>query len=600
MLIRVQGPDGQKRIEVESGETTETLMAKIRIAYGYLDCEVFTARDHKTRVPVGGRSLAQCGLKNGDLLFVRPVCDEPMTQDVEQSNEKERIVNTVAAKPDVRRKVIVAEDEVDKILSAQDGRISRSRHALCNHNVSTKCVLCTPLEPYDEAYLKEKNIKHLSFHSYIKKLTSGVDQGKFAPLENISLKIKPNCSRHPPYPKGICSKCQPSAVTLDQQKYRHVDAVLFENSQIVNRFLDFWRQSLLQRVGILLGRYETYNEVPLGICARVAAIYEPPQNSARDGFELLDDPNEETVDELCAKLGLRRVGWIFCDLLPLDVQKGTVHYLRDVDFSYLLSAQECITAAALQNKYPNPCKLSSDGYSGSKFVTVCVTGDKNNQIHMEAYQVSNQCMALVKDDCLIPTQDAPELAWVKESTPKKFVPDVFYKTKDRYGLEVQKVARPLPVEFLLIDLPVFSPNDSVNTFRSEGPHFTVENRAFANQVQDLPAVNQYLRNFTASKDLLAACRDFHFLLYLATLDVVHLEMDKLLEAVKTKNAEACNTWAAESEQWRTFETILSSMGSNDVEMPQKEASRSTWNCEHCTFTNESDTNTCEMCSLPRT
>lgn len=111
-------------------------------------------------------------------------------------------------------------------------------------------------------------------------------------------------------------------MTLNQQKYRHVDAVLFENSQIVNRFLDFWRQSLLQRVGILLGRYEPYNEVPLGICARVAAIYEPPQNSARDGFELLDDPHEKTVDKLCEKLGLRRVGWIFCDLLPLDVHKG--------------------------------------------------------------------------------------------------------------------------------------------------------------------------------------------------------------------------------------------------------------------------------------
>lgn len=213
--------------------------------------------------------------------------------------------------------------------------------------------------------------------------------------------------------------------------------------------------------------------------------------------------------------------------------------------------------------------------------------------------MSNQCMALVKDNCLIPTQDAPELAWVKESTNEQCVPDVFYKTKDQYGNEVQKVARPLPVEFLLIDLPVFSPNDPVNTFRSDGPQFVVENRAYANQVQDLSAVNQYLRNFTASKDLLGACRDFHFLLYLASLDVVHLEMDKLLEAVKNKDAEACNTWAAESEQWRTFETILSSMGSNDVEMPHTAAAGATWNCEHCTFTNESDTNTCEMCSLPR-
>ena len=36
-------------------------------------------------------------------------------------------------------------------------------------------------------------------------------------------------------------------------------------------------------------------------------------------------------------------------------------------------------------------------------------------------------MALVNDDCLIPTMDAPELGYVKESTNQQYVPDVFYK-----------------------------------------------------------------------------------------------------------------------------------------------------------------------------
>ena len=108
----------------------------------------------------------------------------------------------VAPTPELPRRGIVVEDEVDRIVSKHDGRISRPRDALCRHNESAKCVHCIPLEPYDEAYLKEKNIKHLSFHSYVKKLTSGVDRGKFAALENISCKIKPNCSAHAPYPKG--------------------------------------------------------------------------------------------------------------------------------------------------------------------------------------------------------------------------------------------------------------------------------------------------------------------------------------------------------------------------------------------------------------
>lgn len=46
---------------------------------------------------------------------------------------------------------------------------------------------------------------------------------------------------------------------------------------------------------------------------------------------------------------------------------------------------------------------------------------------MEGYQVSAQCMALVRDNCLLPTKDAPELGYVRESTDKQYVPDVFYK-----------------------------------------------------------------------------------------------------------------------------------------------------------------------------
>lgn len=46
---------------------------------------------------------------------------------------------------------------------------------------------------------------------------------------------------------------------------------------------------------------------------------------------------------------------------------------------------------------------------------------------MEGYQVSAQCMALVRDNCFVPTKDAPELGYIRESTDKQYVPDVFYK-----------------------------------------------------------------------------------------------------------------------------------------------------------------------------
>lgn len=61
------------------------------------------------------------------------------------------------------------------------------------------------------------------------------------------------------------------------------------------------------------------------------------------------------------------------------------------------------------------------------FIINFFTGDASNQVHMEGYGVSNQCMALVRDNCLIPTKDAPELGYIRESTDKQYVPDVYYK-----------------------------------------------------------------------------------------------------------------------------------------------------------------------------
>lgn len=52
---------------------------------------------------------------------------------------------------------------------------------------------------------------------------------------------------------------------------------MFENSELVERFLDYWRTTGHQRIGFLYGRYEMHPDIPLGIRAVVAAIYEPPQ-----------------------------------------------------------------------------------------------------------------------------------------------------------------------------------------------------------------------------------------------------------------------------------------------------------------------------------
>lgn len=147
----------------------------------------------------------------------------------------------------------------------------------------------------------------MSFHAYIRKLTSGVDRGKFVALEDLNCRIKSGCNDHLPWPRGICSKCQPSAITLNRQAYRHVDNVMFENAALVERFLNYWRTTGHQRLGYLYGTYEVNTDVPLGLRAHVAAIYEPPQESSRDSIKLLDDEHAKEVDELAATLGLKKV-----------------------------------------------------------------------------------------------------------------------------------------------------------------------------------------------------------------------------------------------------------------------------------------------------
>ena len=134
-------------------------------------------------------------------------------------------------------------------------------------------------------------------------------------------------------------------------------------------------------------------------------------------------------------------------------------------------------------------------------------GDASGQIHFEGYQVSNQCMALVKSQILLPTYDASELGYIKETSPEQYVPDVYYKVpvemshshrfvdvslqeKDSYNNEVMKIARPLPLEYLIIDVPTGFPtadaqiqsmfNDACATIKTP---FCVENRMRVGELQ---------------------------------------------------------------------------------------------------------------------
>uniref|UniRef100_A0A8C6T384 Nuclear protein localization protein 4 homolog n=1 Tax=Neogobius melanostomus TaxID=47308 RepID=A0A8C6T384_9GOBI len=531
IIVRVQSPDGMKKIPSTKRETAAAFLKKVGKEFGFSSngFSVYQNRNKTGEILSQNKALS---LKHGDMLFLFP-------SGASTSHE----------------------DEIDQFLTKQDGKIYRNRDPqLCRHSTLGKCVHCVPLEPFDEDYLNHLDppVKHMSFHAYLRKLTGGADKGKFAALENISCKIKSGCEGHPPWPEGICTKCQPSAITLNRQKYRHVDNIMFENHTIADRFLDFWRKTGSQRMGYLYGRYTEHTDIPLGIRAEVAAIYEPPQVSNQNSLELLEDPKAVAVDEIAAKLGLCKVGWIFTDLVSEDTRIGTVRYSRNQD-SYYLSAEECITAGYFQNQQSNPCRLSRDGHFGSKFVTVVATGGPDNQVHFEGYQVSNQCMALVRDECLLPCKDAPELGYAKESSSEQYVPDVFFKITTTF------------------------PKDPQYTF-SSSQRFPIENREMLGDTQDFHSLATYLSQ-GSSTVFLNIVSDFHLLLFLVTNEVMPLgdSIGLLLDAVKTSNEDLAQTWK-KSEQWATIEQLCSKSWDLYINTRNQVASKITF-FGHCVILN---------------
>lgn len=137
------------------------------------------------------------------------------------------------------------------------------------------------------------------------------------------------------------------------------------------------------------------------------------------------------------------------------------------------------------------------------------------------------------------------------------------QVKDQYGNEVSRLARPLPVEYLLVDVPASTPLTPIYTFtaRETKDMFPVENRYIDGQLQDFNALSAYISKWEPN-EFLEAISDFHLLLYLYFMDMLPMKsaMNPLLEAVRTKNYAAAVQWK-EQEVWSTLETLITASSS---------------------------------------
>lgn len=268
------------------------------------------------------------------------------------------------------------------------------------------------------------------------------------------------------------------------------------DSSSVGDFQSYLRrfQFSRKRFGYLYGKFvKSEGDVK----AVVEAIYEPPQIAdpdAAEGFEMLDDPVETTVEQIAQQCELQKVGWIFG------------HPPREDGF--VLNASEIIMAAEMQLE-------AADGVRETPFVTVKVTTSDDGNVSVEAFQVSQQCMAMVAEEALEIGPD-PGFCNVNETFT---------------AIQEGKESKTVNNNFFLTVVPIIQHTSEV--FVSQFPK---ANRDLDDRTQSQDEMKRQLsKSGTAGWNFIDLLADFNLLIYLARFLDVEADFPKICRSITDRS-----------------------------------------------------------------
>jgi nuclear protein localization family protein 4 len=171
---------------------------------------------------------------------------------------------------------------------------------------------------------------------------------------------------------------------------------------------------------------------------------------------------------------------------------------------------------------------------------------------------------------------------------------------------VRRDGRPMPVEYLLVDVPTGMPKEPYFTFHVNRPEkaFPVENRTLIGQSQDIRSVANYVNEFS-SNQFLELASNFHFLLFLLTNDLLKFPKEEIRELCKhivERDRPKAAEWAEANPNWGTFKELLKAHHENgeatSASGQMQHSAAAKWSCKHCTFENTADRTDCAICGLP--